>query len=178
MTSSYSRRRPGGQEERCNESQAANLSVVHSYSSSLHRLLPAPAGNLKIPPWLSSERLDQPTDRRPEQGRDIFLVQVVSYQRCCSPPGTVWVSCDVRRDLDWALSCAGTADSFEFHCGNFHVAQLLLRAWHGKRRRFPCTAADFHSCVGGFLYSPTPEGPWAWTACCSKTVVVIIQSSN
>src|SRR5215472_8651934 len=47
------------------------------------------------------------------------------------------------------LSCAGTADSFEFHCGNFHVAQLLLRAWHGKRRRFPCTAADFHSCVGG-----------------------------
>src|SRR5262245_5199061 len=76
------------------------------------------------------------------------MVQVISYQRCRSPAGTVWVSCDVRRDLDWALSCAGTAHSFEFHCGNFHVAQLLLRTRHGKRRRFPCTAADFHSCVG------------------------------
>jgi hypothetical protein len=31
-------------------------------------------GDLKIPPRLSSERLDQPTDRRPEQGRDICLV--------------------------------------------------------------------------------------------------------
>src|SRR5262245_18497301 len=144
-----SRRRPGGQEERYNESQAANLSVVHCHSSSLHRLFPAPAGNLKIPPRLSSERLDQPTDRRPEQRRDIFLVQVVTYQRCCSPPGTVWVSCDVRRDLHWALPCAGTIHSFEFDCGNFHVAQLFLRARYGKRRCLPCTAADLHSRVVG-----------------------------
>ena len=152
--------------------------MTHCHSSSLHRLLPAPAGNLKIPPRLSSERLDQPTDRRPEQGRDIFLVQVVSYQRCCSPSGTVWVSCDVRRDLDWALSCAGTADSFELHCGNFHVAQLLLRAWHGKRRRFPRTAADFHSSVGGSYTIQRRKDLGPGRLAIQKTVAVIIQSSN
>src|SRR5262249_30815012 len=106
------------------------------------------------------------------------MVQVISYQRCRSPAGTVWVSCDVRRDLDWALSCAGTADSFEFHCGNFHVAQLLLRAWHGKRRRFPCTAADFHSCVGGSYTLQRRKDLGPGRLAIQKTVAVIIQSST
>src|SRR5262245_16581865 len=135
-------------------------------------------GILKYLRGFPQERLDQPTDRRPEQGRDIFLVQVVSYRRCCSPSGTVWVSCDVRRDLDWALSCAGTADSFELHCGNFHVAQLLLRAWHGKRRRFPCTAADFHSRVGGSCALQRRKVLGPGRLAIQKTVAVIIQSSN
>src|SRR5262249_50062447 len=56
---------------------------------------------------------------------------------------------DGGRDLDWALPRAGTIHSFEFDCGNFRVAQLFLRARHGKRRCFPCTAADLHSRVVG-----------------------------
>src|SRR5688572_21388543 len=63
--------------------------------------------------------------------------------------GTVWVSCHVRRDLDWALLNSGATHSVELHCGSFPVAQLLLRPGHGKRRSLPSTAADLHSRIGG-----------------------------
>src|SRR5262249_1256849 len=62
------------QKEHCNESQGTNLSVVHCHSSSLHSLLPAPSGVLKLLPWLSSEGMDEWTDRRCEQGRVIYMV--------------------------------------------------------------------------------------------------------
>ena len=66
----------------------------------------------------------------------------------------------------------------ELHCGNFHVAPLLVRTRYGKRRRSPCTAADLHSRMGGSCTFQRRKMLGPRCIAIQKTVAVIIQSSN
>ena len=59
----------------------------------------------------------------------------------------------------------------ELHCGNFHVAPLLVR-------RSPCTAADLHSRMGGSCTFQRRKMVGPRCIAIQKTVAVIIQSSN